>query len=75
MSPSLNSPELFLKLMPVIMLLFIWDSVWKLIALWKSAQRKQLVWFICIAIFNTLGILPIVYLALNKSTQQNEDQK
>lgn len=75
MSPSLNSPELLLKLMPVIMLLFIWDSVWKLIALWKSAQRKQLVWFICIAIFNTLGILPIVYLALNKSTQQNQDQK
>jgi len=75
MSPSLNSPELFLKLMPVIMLLFIWDSVWKLIALWKSAQRKQLVWFICIAIFNTLGILPIVYLALNKSAQQNQDQK
>ena len=75
MSPSLNSPELLLKLMPVIMLLFIWDSVWKLIALWKSAQRKQLLWFICIAIFNTLGILPIVYLALNKSTQQNQDQK
>lgn len=75
MSPSLNSPELLLKLMPVIMLLFIWDSVWKLIALWKSAQRKQLVWFICIAIFNTLGILPIVYLALNKSAQQNQDQK
>jgi len=75
MSPSLNSPELFLKLMPIIMLLFIWDSVWKLIALWKSAQRKQLVWFICIAIFNTLGILPIVYLALNKSAQQNQEQK
>lgn len=75
MSPSLNSPELFLKLMPVIMLLFIWDSVWKLIALWKSAQRKQLAWFICIAIFNTLGVLPIVYLALNKKTQQNQEEK
>lgn len=75
MSPSLNSPELFLKLMPVIMLLFIWDSVWKLIALWKSAQRKQLAWFICIAIFNTLGVLPIVYLALNKKTQLNQEEK
>ncbi|MGB7768830.1 MAG: DUF5652 family protein [Verrucomicrobiia bacterium] len=46
----------------VIILLAIWDGVWKLIALWKSARHDQLAWFICLAIFNTIGILPILYI-------------
>ncbi len=46
----------------VILLLAIWDGVWKLIALWKSARHDQLAWFICLAIFNTAGILPILYI-------------
>ena len=36
----------------------------KAIGMWKSARNKQLAWFICIAVFNTVGILPIIYLAL-----------
>jgi hypothetical protein len=52
----------------VILLLAIWDGVWKLIALWKSARRDQLAWFICLAIFNTIGILPILYLLFFQKT-------
>ena len=48
----------------VIVVLAIWDAVWKLIALWKSARNNQLAWFICLAIFNTVGILPILYITL-----------
>ncbi|HUA66619.1 MAG TPA: DUF5652 family protein [Alphaproteobacteria bacterium] len=40
----------------------IWDSVWKVIAMWKCGRHNQLAWYVCIAIFNTAGILPIVYL-------------
>ncbi|MEX2017477.1 MAG: DUF5652 family protein, partial [Candidatus Pacearchaeota archaeon] len=29
---------------------------------WKSAGHKQLAWFVCILIFNTAGILPIIYI-------------
>lgn len=47
----------------LLILIVIWDGVWKLIALWKSARRNQLVWFIILAIINSAGILPIVYLA------------
>jgi hypothetical protein len=47
----------------VLLLLAIWDGVWKTIAMWKSARNNQLAWFICIAIFNTAGILPILYLS------------
>lgn len=47
-----------------IVLLAIWDGVWKVIAMWKSARNNQLGWFICLAIFNTVGILPILYILL-----------
>ena len=46
----------------LIIIVAIWDGVWKLIALWKSARHGQLAWFICLAIFNTAGILPILYI-------------
>ena len=49
-------------LVTVIILVAIWDAVWKLIALWKSARHDQLAWFICLAVFNTAGVLPIVYI-------------
>ena len=49
-------------LIPTIIFLAIWDGVWKCIGMWKSARNKQLAWFICIVIFNTIGILPIIYL-------------
>lgn len=52
-----------------IVVLAIWDSVWKLIALWKSARNNHLAWFICIAIINTLGILPIIYIILNRKKE------
>jgi hypothetical protein len=48
-------------LLPLIIALALWEGVWKLVALWKSARNNHLAWFICIAIFNTIGILPIVY--------------
>jgi len=50
-------------LIPILILLTIWDGVWKAIGMWKSARNNQLPWFICITIFNTIGILPIVYLS------------
>lgn len=49
-------------------LLAIWDGVWKLIAMWKSARHNQLAWFICLAIFSTVGILPILYILLFQKT-------
>jgi hypothetical protein len=53
----------------VIILLVTWDGVWKVIAMWKSARNNQLAWFICLAIFNTAGILPILYILV---FQKNE---
>jgi hypothetical protein len=59
----MKTPVLIL-ICSVIILLAIWDGVWKLIAMWKSARNNQLAWFICLAIFNTVGILPILYITV-----------
>jgi hypothetical protein len=60
----------FHSLMPwlitTIVILATWDMVWKFIALWKAARNNHLAWFICIAIFNTIGILPIVYILMHR---------
>jgi len=50
----------------IIIIVTIWDTIWKLIAMWKAARNNHLAWFICIFIFNTIGILPIIYIFLHK---------
>lgn len=59
-------PEIFMNFMPLIIILIIWELVWKLIALWKAGRNNQLAWFICIALINTAGILPIVYILMQR---------
>lgn len=54
-------------LIVVIVLLMLWDAVWKVVALWKSARNNHLAWFIVIAIINSVGILPIIYILMHKS--------
>jgi hypothetical protein len=49
-------------LIPLLIVLIAWDVVWKGIALWKAGRNAHLIWFICLFIFNTLGILPIIYI-------------
>jgi len=58
--------SLYSWLIPVIVCLAIWEAVWKLIALWRAARNSHLIWFIIIALVNTVGILPIIYILLNK---------
>ena len=49
-------------LIPVIIVLTIWEGIWKALGLWKAGRNNQIVWFVSIFIFNTFGILPILYL-------------
>lgn len=64
-------------LIPAIVLCTIWDAVWKLIGMWRAGRNNDLAWFICIAIFNTLGILPIIYILMdnNKSEQKEKSEE
>ena len=64
----------FYWLMPVLIILIIWETVWKLIAMWKAGRNNHLTWFIIIAIINTVGILPIIYLLMQKNKSKNHTQ-
>jgi len=46
----------------LIIIAVVWEVVWKGIAMWRAARNTHLIWFICVLIFNTLGILPIIYI-------------
>lgn len=45
-------------ILPIILI----DGTLKAIALWKSARNNQLYWFIAIAIINSIGIFPLIYI-------------
>lgn len=46
----------------LIIALSLLEIILKGIALWKAGRNNQLAWFIIIFIFNTAGILPLIYL-------------
>ena len=54
-------PNLFLMWLSI-SLAVVWSMAWKGIALWRAGRNGHLVWFIVLFIFNTLGILPIIYI-------------
>ncbi len=41
--------------------LMIWTMVWKGLALWKAAGKKDKIWFIALLVLNTLGLVEILY--------------
>ena len=46
----------------LLVVILLWSLAWKLLAFWKSARRKHVVWFIVLAFVNTIGILEILYI-------------
>ena len=60
----LDFPQWLLAFLPILILLAILDIALKIWTAWLSARRNQLVWFICIFLFNTAGILPVIYLLM-----------
>lgn len=53
----------------IIIVLALWDIVWKGFALWKAARNNQFRWFVALLIINSIGILPIVYIKFFQNTR------
>ena len=64
---TVQDPELAPRFVILCIVLTILDLVLKCIAAYKAWTRRQVAWFICLFIFNTCGILPIIYLLSNKN--------
>ena len=49
-------------LIALVIVLGIWEAVWKAIALWRAGNDRNLLWFVLMFVLNTLGILEIIYI-------------
>ncbi len=56
----------------LLMIAIVWSLFWKAIALWRSARRNHVVWFVVFVLVHTLGILEILYLFLFSKINLNE---
>lgn len=48
--------------MIILAIVSIWSLVWKGFALWKSAKKNSMIWFIVLLVVNLFGILEILYI-------------
>lgn len=51
----------------------IWELTWKGFALWKAARNNHKFWFVPLLIVNSVGLLPIIYLSIDR--YKNRDLK
>jgi hypothetical protein len=54
----------------LLVILVLWETVWKGIALWKAARESQRYWFVAMLILNTAGILPLLYIFVFKQSKK-----
>ena len=59
----------------VIVLIMIWDMVWRGIALWKAARNNDQWWYIALLIVNSIGILGIIYIFLFSKKKEIIDKE
>ncbi len=62
-------------LLVLAMVLMLWELVWKAFGMWRAARRGNSVWFILMLVFNTVGILPIIYLLLTRTSKAKPARK
>ena len=60
----------FLWVWPWVFIFVVVDLILRAYALWYSARRGQKVWFIALLIINSMGILPLIYLFLNRKSKK-----
>ena len=53
----------------------VWTLIWKGLALWKSAKKNHLVWFLVLLIVNTVGILEILYIYIFSKIGRGRKEK
>ena len=60
---------------PLLFVIYLWSLPWKGVALWKSAGKKHLRWFIALLLVNTAGLLDALYIFyFSKRGEKREKQ-
>jgi len=74
-SSAIANPLEFVSLHPVISIIaLLWLLFWKGVALWKSARRNSVFWFVILLVLNTLSIGEMAYYLWTKSKDKKELQ-
>jgi hypothetical protein len=73
------SVTLGIGLTTLIVIILIWDLGWRCFGVWKSTKDNKPLWSIAFVLFQTAGILPILYIfifsKMNKITFKNKKTK
>lgn len=56
-------------------LLVVWSLIWKVVALWTAARKKQIMWFIVLVLVNTAGLLEILYIYVFSKMKLGEKEE
>ena len=56
------SGQISAGLIVLLVILALWSTVWKGLALWKAARLRQTLWFVVLLVINTAGVLEILYI-------------
>ena len=60
-------------LLLVVVVLGIWEAVWKGVGLWHAGRDRNLLWFVLMFVLNTVGILEIIYVfAISRPKRASE---
>ena len=59
----------------IILITVLWVLPWKIYALWTAAKRGDKIWFVVLAIINTVGILEIIYIFAVAKKKWSEVEK
>lgn len=59
----------------ILIAIAIWSIVWKGLALWKSARKSHMIWFIVMLVLNTVGILEILYIFIFSKLGESKAKK
>ncbi len=46
----------------LIAVIMVWSLLWKCYAVWHAVKRGDKRWFVALVLFNTFGILDIIYI-------------
>lgn len=65
-----NSYGMNFGLIKFLIPIMVLDLILRGFALWKSARKNQNVWFIALLVVNSMGILPLIYLVLNRDQKE-----
>lgn len=60
---------------PYSLILLVWILIWKGIALWKAATKRQLIWFVVLLVLNSLSLFEILYVFWLSRWSFDKDRK